>query len=275
MDSPRDHQTDLIIQEETPSPTRWHKAKSLGKALLWILILALVFMTAGYISDIFKINKFHPLLGQSSTLLLAISPIAIYLLVRQIKLKGLYLDFKFSEARKNYLYYLLLILILVPMFILSKISPFSELALLELAFALPVGILVELYFRGIIFYSLRRAFNIPAAILLSAAFFTLARIAADLFIFENTGTLVQIIEPFLFGLVFAQLAYLTKNILPLMLLHALYQLSVDGLFFYALDHDWVYIAQGALMLALAVFLLFKVSKQARSELVLREEKTIN
>jgi membrane protease YdiL (CAAX protease family) len=112
---------------------------------------------------------------------------------------------------------IVLLLLLLPKGINPSISPIF--IIVNLVFALIVGINEELYFRGLIFKRLS-ALGITRAILISALLFGILH-AANLLGGYKAPLYVtlQIIFAFCFGLVAAEVTYVTKSLLPAITWH--------------------------------------------------------
>ncbi|WP_207650765.1 CPBP family intramembrane glutamic endopeptidase [Sporobacter termitidis] len=126
-----------------------------------------------------------------------------------------------------------------------------------LLFTLGVGIAEELYFRGIILRLLRRNFSALGAVFLSALIFGGGH-ASGAFVESNpVMVLLSILNAFLFGWVAAEIALMTKNIIPLMIFHCLFDFFTYQMLASGKETVIIYAVRGTMMTIAAFYLLMK------------------
>jgi membrane protease YdiL (CAAX protease family) len=131
-----------------------------------------------------------------------------------------------------------------------------------LLFTISVGIAEELYFRGIILRLLGKSFGALPVVFISLLIFGAGH-ASGAFVESSTVmVLLTIINAFLFGWVAAETALITKNIIPLMVFHCLFDFFTYQMLAAGRTTIIVYAVRGTLMTIVAVYLLIKLKKQS-------------
>ena len=118
-------------------------------------------------------------------------------------------------------------LVIVPLLgiiflLLNQLSLNMGIISLMLLTSIATGVYEELLFRGIVFGSFQQAnINLKTAVLLSAALFSLIHVytVTD---YETIDFLLKMLNTFMMGVVFAYIYYITKNLLYIIMIHAIW-----------------------------------------------------
>ena len=193
----------------------------------------------------------------------------VYCKVKKIGLKDILLAGIDKEGVKKSLFYLPLIAVLLPMIVGGVDLSHTGYVLATLLFTLGVGIAEELYFRGIILSLLGKSFGPLPVVFISVLIFGTSH-ASGAFVASSLAiVLLSILNAFLFGWIAAETALITKNIVPLMIFHCLFDFFTYQMLATGNAMIVLYAVRGALMTIVAVYLLIKlrqqsVNKQGRS-----------
>ena len=165
------------------------------------------------------------------------------------------------------LFYLPLVVVLLPMVVtgvgLSKIGY----TLATLLFTLSVGVAEELFFRGVILRLLGKNFSVIAAVFISALIFGIAHASGAFVASSPVMVWLAILNALLFGWLAAETALITKNIIPLMIFHCLFDFFTYQMLATGGAMITVYAVRGTLMTIVAVYLMIGLKKKASSALL--------
>ena len=139
--------------------------------------------------------------------------------------------------------------------------------LATLLFTLSVGIAEELYFRGVILRLLGRNFSALPAVFISALIFGIAHASGAFVASSPLMVWLTILNALLFGWLAAEIALITKNIIPLMIFHCLFDFFTYQMLATGGAMITVYAVRGTLMTIVAVYLLMGLKKKASSALL--------
>lgn len=195
------------------------KIIALYKASLWGICILLFPIFSGILSAVLSFGTIEALFFQSSFML--VSLVIPLILVLSGKWKWEEIGFRKYDAdySKKAYHFLPLITIFIPVamqgfYFKSTIYVFGNLVLY-----LTVGIAEEIYFRGIIPKYLKKFFLTKGVILFSAAIFGIGHIAAAFTASNGWEVFLTILNAFLFGWLAIEMELISKNIVPVILLH--------------------------------------------------------
>ena len=181
--------------------------------IIYIAIMGVGMITANIVGikygtpDIFKVIFFFEV----------IMSILVVVIYKRLGLNLFKTKFKFSKWTIPYI--VILIIGIVTLVTTGKFTESLPLLFLVLISTMLVGFSEELMFRGILLNVLLEKRSTLFAIMVSSAGFSLLHVVN---LFANAslkGTIVQLIDTFLVGLIFSCILILTKNIIPLMIFH--------------------------------------------------------
>jgi membrane protease YdiL (CAAX protease family) len=171
------------------------------------------------------------------------------------------------------LFYLPLAVILLPMIVAGVDFSNIGYTLATLLFTLSVGIAEELYFRGIILRLLSKNFSMLPAVFISAVIFGIGH-ASGAFVASSWAlVLLAILNALLFGWLAAETALITKNIIPLMIFHCLFDFFTYQMLATGGTLVTVYAVRGTLMTIVAVYLMIGLKKKSSLDLLAAEADT--
>lgn len=119
---------------------------------------------------------------------------------------------------------------------------------------LTVGIAEEVYFRGIIPKCLRKEFSIKGVILLSAVIFGIGHIATAFTASNGWKVCLTILNAFLFGWLAIEIELISKNIVPVILLHFFFDFETKIVLMNGTTLLFAECVRGVIMFVAAVWL---------------------
>ena len=249
------------------------KFKAILFSLLWCLIILTFPITSGVIASISKLDKITTIILQGSFMLLSLVVPLVFLLTKKWNFKEIGFTRITKEGARSVLYFLPLVLIIVPCaiegFRIESIQYFFAVLYLYLF----VGIAEELYFRGIIPYYLGKAFDIKWIVVISSLIFALGHSATILTDGNIVMMILTVINALIFGFLTIEMYMLCKSIIPAMIVHFLFDFETK---FIRMNGNKLLIAEiirGAIMALIALcfaIILYKKSKKDRQEKELEE-----
>lgn len=198
---------------------------------------------------------------QAFFMLVPILMMGIYLKKQRISLPSLDLVFKPS---RSYLLFFPCILIYLPLLFEPFYWKGTSYFVGNLFLYTIVGIVEELYFRGVIPNILKQGFGKYGVILIAALIFGLGHSSLAFSGADFKIVLFSILNALIFGWLAMELKYLTNNITILMLMHFLF--NFQSKFVSVTNTELLYreILRGTIMIAYAI-LLFMVMKKKDSK----------
>jgi membrane protease YdiL (CAAX protease family) len=241
------------------------KSKSVIFSILWAVVVIAFPVASGVIVVVSKADPTASRLIQAAFMYASISIPLVYCKVKKIALKETLLTGIDKEGVKTCLFYLPLVAILLPMIVSGVDLSDTGYVLATLLFTLGVGIAEELYFRGIILRLLGKSFGPVQVVFISMLIFGIDH-ASGAFV-ETSMVMVSlsILNAFLFGWIAAETALITKNIIPLMIFHCLFDFFTYQMLATGNAMIVIYAVRGTLMTIVAVYLLIKLKQQTINE----------
>jgi CAAX amino terminal protease family. len=238
------------------------KSKSVISSILWALIVIAFPVTSGVIVVVSKADATASRLIQAAAMYASIVVPLAYCKVKKIPLKEILLTGIDKEGVKTCLYYLPLVAVLLPMIVSGLDLSDTGYVLATLLFTLGVGIAEELYFRGIILRLLGKSFGPLPVVFISLLIFGTSHASGAFVESSLVLVLLSILNAFLFGWIAAETALITKNIVPLMAFHCLFDFFTYQMLATGDAMIMVYAVRGTLMTIVAVYLLIKLKPQS-------------
>src|ERR1019366_346446 len=243
------------------------KSKSVISSILWAAIVIAFPVASGIIVVASKADDTASRLIQAAFIYASISIPLVYCKVKKIALKDILLTGIDKEGVKICWFYLPLIAVLLPMIVGGVALSDTGHVLATLLFTVGVGITEELYFRGIILRLLGKSFGPLPVVFISVLIFGTSH-ASGAFVEKSVAlVLLSILNAFLFGWIAAETALITKNIVPLMIFHCLFDFFTYQMLATGDSRIIAYAVRGALMTIVAVYLLFKLKQQSKDNQV--------
>ena len=241
------------------------RRRSVAASILWAVMIIAFPVASGVIVVTTKADATSSRLIQAAFMYASLLIPFGYCSVRKIPLSEIFLRGIDRKGVKASWFYLPLIVILLPMIISGVDVSHAGYVAATLLFTLGVGIAEEVYFRGIILRFLGKSFGPLPAVFISVLIFGVGH-ASGAFVEANVVmVLLSILNAFLFGWVAAESALITKNLIPLMLFHALFDFLTYQMLATGGAMVVVYAVRGTLMAVVAVYLLFMLTQGTKAE----------
>lgn len=241
------------------------KAKSVVFSILWAVIVIAFPVSSGVIVVISKSNAVNSRLIQAAFMCLSIAVPFLYCKFMHIDSEGIMLKGFDKIGVKTCLYYIPLIIVLLPMIITGVNLSDTLYTFAVLLFTLSVGIAEELYFRGIILRLLSENFSALPAVFIATLIFGIGHVSNAFVESSAVMVLLTVINALLFGWLTTEIALITKNIVPLMIFHCLFDFFTYQMLATGNVIIIIYIVRGTLMTIMAVYLLMRLKKQIKEQ----------
>lgn len=242
------------------------KTKSIVFSFIWAVLVIAFPVASGVIVVVSKADAISSRLIQTAFMCMSMVIPFIYLKVKNIPKKEILLTGIDKNGVKTCLFYLPLIVILLPMIVTGVNISNIGYTLVTLLFTLSVGIAEELYFRGIILRLLGKNFSTLPAVFISFIIFGIGHASGAFVESSLMMVLFAILNALLFGWLAAETALITKNIIPLMIFHWLFDFFTYQMLATGNTIIIVYAVRGTLMTIAAVYLLIKLKKKSENKL---------
>jgi membrane protease YdiL (CAAX protease family) len=231
---------------------------------MWAVIVIAFPVASGVIAVVSKADPTNTRLIQAAFMFLStVIPFA-YLKVKNITPKEILLTGVNKNGVKRFLFYIPLIVVLLPMIVNGVDLSNTGYVLATLLFTLSVGIAEELYFRGIILRQLRKDFGVLSVVLISVLVFGISHASGAFVESSITLVLLSILNAFLFGWLVTETALITKNIIPLMMFHAAFDFLTYQMLATGQAVIIAYAVRGTLMVIEGVYLLMILVKKPKT-----------
>ena len=248
------------------------KFKAILFSLLWCLIILAFPITSGVIASITKLDKISTIILQGSFMLLSLVVPLVFLLTKKWNFKEIGFNRITKEGAKNVLYFLPLLLIFIPCSVQGFHVESIEYFFANLYLYLFVGIAEELYFRGIIPYYLRKAFDIKWIVIISSLIFALGHSVTILTDGNIAMMILTVINALIFGFLTIEMYMLCKSIIPGMFIHFLFDFETK---FIRMNGNKLLIAEiirGAVMTLIAIYFAIVLFRKTNKEMATAESK---
>ena len=243
------------------------RSKSVASSALWAVIVIAFPVTSGVIVVASKADPTASRLIQAAFIYTSIVIPIVYCRIKKIALKDILLSGIDRAGVKRALYYLPLIAVLLPTIVSGVDLSNTGHVLATLLFTLGVGIAEELYFRGMILRFLSKSFGPLPVVFISMFIFGISHVSGAFVASGLVIVLLSVVNAFLFGWVAAETALITKNIVPLMIFHCLFDFFTYQMLAKGNVLIMIYAVRGTLMTIVAVYLLIKLKLQSENKQV--------
>ncbi|HEU6439604.1 MAG TPA: CPBP family intramembrane glutamic endopeptidase [Terriglobales bacterium] len=239
------------------------RPRSVFASILWAVMILAFPVASGVIVVTMKVDATSSRLIQAAFMYASLFIPIVYCRAKKIPLSEIFLRGFDKEGVRASLFYLPLLVILVPMIVSGVGLSDTGYVLATLLFTLGVGIAEEVYFRGIILRFLGKSFGPLPMVFISVIIFGTAH-ASGAFVEANAGmVLLSILNAFLFGWVASETALITKNLIPIMIFHCLFDFLTYQMLATGNAMIVIYAARGTLMAIVSLYLLLRLKKQTR------------
>jgi len=239
------------------------KPKSVFASILWAVIIIAFPVASGVIVVTTKAEPTSSRLIQAAFMYASLSIPLVYCRAKGVPLNEIFLRGIDRGGVRASLFYLPLFVVLLPMIIGGVDLSNTGYVLATLLFTLGVGIAEEVYFRGIIIRFLGKSFGPLPVVFISVLIFGIDHASGAFVEASVILVLLSILNAFLFGWVAAETALITKNLIPLMIFHCLFDFLTYQMLATGNAMIVIYAVRGTLMAIVALFLLLKLQQQTR------------
>lgn len=197
------------------------ESKPVLHAVLWILLYILTVNLGTALSEFVQVPELATI-----PLLIALALVLVFYLKKTELLKGLRFHPVHLEDLQQTVYYGPLILLALIQFIAGINASMSGPQILRaVLLMLGIGFLEEVLFRGLLFRAIEQKSGTRRAIVISGVTFGLGHIVNLMNGYRFTDQIGQIITAVAIGLVLALLVGITRNLLPGILFHIVFNIS--------------------------------------------------
>lgn len=197
------------------------KLKAIFSAFIFSIVLMIFPVASGVIVAINKMDNLKGYWVQGSFMMLSIIVPAFYMRIKKIRLAQIGFIGIEKDSLKTVLYFLPLIVAKIGFFY-SGIKKDVHIILALIFFTIAIGLSEEIYFRGIILKKLTTSYSLKQTVILSAAFFALVHASQAFSGVGLTMTALTIVNALIFGIIAAEVVFLTKSIVYVIIWHAMY-----------------------------------------------------
>lgn len=248
------------------------KFKAIILSIIWCVFILFFPIASGVIASIAKLDKITTIILQGSFMFLSLVVPLVFLLTKKWNFKEIGFNKITKEGAKNVLYFLPLLLIFIPCSVQGFHVESIEYFFANLYLYLFVGIAEELYFRGIIPYYLGKTFSTKWIIIISSLIFALGH---SVTIFSNYDVIMMIsiiINALIFGVMAIEIYMLCKSIIPVMIVHFLFDFETKFILMNGNDLLIAEIIRGTVMTLIAIYFAIVLLRKTSKEMAVAESK---
>ncbi len=239
------------------------RAKSVVVSTLWAVIVIAFPVSSGVVIVVSKLNAINSRLIQAAFMCLSMAVPFLYCKFMNIDPKEIMLKEFDQNGVKTCLYYIPLIIVLLPLIITGVNLSNTHYTLAVLLFTLSVGMAEELYFRGIILRLLSENFSALPTIFIATLIFGIGHVSSAFMESNPVMILLTVINALLFGWLATEVALITKNIIPLMIFHCLFDFFTYQMLATGNVMIVAYTVRGTLMTIVAIYLLIRLKNSLK------------
>lgn len=190
-------------------------------SVLWAILILAFYIAGGVITQVLKLNEINTLLVNGVCIWLSVLIAILY--IRKSRYDFGDMGFRRIEKESNnkILFYLPAILIEIIGFSAGIRHVSLGIILAVIFLTLAVGFAEEIYFRSLILKTLEGE-GVKKAIIISSVIFGITHLGNLAGGANISYTIIQVVYAFAFGVVFAEIFYLTKSLIPVILWHFLH-----------------------------------------------------
>lgn len=239
------------------------KLVALFKSFLWSVCILVFPIISGALSVILSLGLIETLFLQGSFMLISLVIPLIFIVSGKWKLSEIGFDKYDIECSKRAYHFIPLIAILIPVAVQGFYFKSAAYVFGNLMLYSSVGIAEEVYFRGIIPKCLNKAFTLKGVILFSTAFFGIGHIATALTMNNGFEVFLTVLNAFIFGWLAMEVAVISKNIVPVILLHSMFDFETKIVVISGNDLFTAECIRGVIMVVIAVWLAIVASENSQ------------
>lgn len=230
------------------------KSAALCKSLLWGICILLFPVLSGTCSAVLSLETVETLILQGVFMLLSLTVPWVFVFAK----KWSWSEIGFSKIDgggcKRAAYFLPLLAVLVPVAVKGFSLKSAGYVWGNLFLYCMVGIAEEVYFRGIIPKYLGRVFSRKGVMVLSTLIFGIGHIASAFTAGSGLEIFLSVLNACIFGWLAIEMAVICKNIVPGILLHALFDFETKIVVMQGQALLIAECARGAVMVLAAIWL---------------------
>ncbi|MCP1452399.1 CPBP family intramembrane glutamic endopeptidase [Priestia megaterium] len=197
------------------------KNKPIFVSILWALLILVFYVAGGVITQVLKINEINSLLVNGVCVWLSVLIAVLYIWKSNYHFGDMGFRSIEKKSKNKILFYFPIILVEIVGFIVGIRHVSVEYLLSVVFFTVAVGFAEEIYFRSLILKTLEGK-GVKKAIIISSVIFGITHLGNLVGGANIPYTIIQVVFAFAFGIVFAEIFYLTKSLIPVILWHFLH-----------------------------------------------------
>lgn len=197
------------------------KKKPIFVSVLWALLILVFYTAGGAITQILKLNEINTLLVNGVCIWLSVLIAVLYIRKSRYDFGDMGFRRIEKEANKKILFYFPAIIIEIIGLSVGVRHVSLGLISAVIFLTLAVGFAEEIYFRSLILKTLEGE-GVKKAIIISSVIFGITHLGNLAGGANIPYTIIQVVYAFAFGVVFAEIFYLTKSLIPVILWHFLH-----------------------------------------------------
>lgn len=230
------------------------KLSAVCKACLWGFCILLFPVLSGVLSAVFSLKPAETLFLQGGFMLLSLTVPLGFARAKRWSRDEIGLSRLDFPRCKKAAYFLPLLAVLIPPAVKGFCIPSAAYGWGNLFLYLNVGIAEEVYFRGVIPKYLGRSFSLKGVVILSAMIFGIGHITSAFVAESGTEVVLSVVNALIFGLLAIEMAVISKNILPCVLFHFLFDFETKIVVLSGKELWTAECVRGVILLAAAIWL---------------------
>jgi membrane protease YdiL (CAAX protease family) len=240
-----------------------YKAKAVVKSVLWGIVIIIFPVASGVLSAVLKFDTIKTLIFQGCFMFASLIPVFIFCAVKKRKPQEIGFGKIDAAGVKKALYFIPAVFIFIPVAVKGFYIKSEEYVLATLFLYAGVGISEEIYFRGLIPDYLEKAFTTKYVVIISALIFGLGHLSSAFGGGGAAETALNVLNAFIFGWMAIELAVLSKNIAPLIVIHFLFDLETKTAVIGGKSLIIAETVRGAVMFLYAIYLACALYKNRK------------
>ncbi|MFD3450373.1 CPBP family intramembrane glutamic endopeptidase [Microbacteriaceae bacterium 4G12] len=194
------------------------KKKPIFVSVLWALLILAFYIVGGVITQVLKMNEVNTLLVNGVCVWLSVLIALLYIWKSGYHFSDMGFRRIEKKSYNKVLYYFPVIILEISGFGVGIRNISLEYLLAVVFFTVAVGFAEEIYFRSLILKTLEGK-GVKKAIIISSIIFGITHLGNLAGGANISHTIIQVVFAFAFGIVFAEIFYLTKSLIPCILWH--------------------------------------------------------
>lgn len=241
------------------------KSAALGKPILWGICILLFPVLSGTCSAVLSLETVETLILQGVFMLLSMAVPVMFVFMKKWSWSEIGFSKMDIDGCKRAAYFLPLLAVFVPVAVEGFSIKFAGYVWGNLFLYCMVGIAEEVYFRGIIPKYLGRAFSRKGVMVLSTLIFGIGHIASAFTAGSGLEIFLSVLNACIFGWLAIEMAVICKNIVPGILLHALFDFETKIVVMQGQELLLAECVRGAIMVLAAIWLGTVLAKRKAAE----------